>query len=99
MIDCQLASYKTILSERDYCMTRLHELFTAELCTLIDNRKLANQIAMLLPIVVKLALHTSSITKEDALFSKFYILTLNITIIEIIKSTLIVIFLKTCFIH
>ena len=80
-------------------MTRLHDLFLAELCTLIDNRKLANEIAMLLLIVVKLALHTSSISKEDALFSKFYLLTLNITIIEIIKSTLIVIFLKTCFIH
>ena len=80
-------------------MTRLHELSTAEFCTLIDNRKLANQIAMLLPIVIKLALHTSSRTKEDALFSKFYLLTLNITIIEIIKSTLIVISLKTCFIH
>ena len=88
---CFLNTYRRQTKRFFQCVTIAWHFDTsfcnAELFTLIDNGKLADEIAMLLPIVVKLGFHVSSVTKQYACFVKIYTLTLNITIIEIIKST------------
>ena len=88
MIDSRFVftTYRRQMKRFFHCVTIASHvdasLCTAELCTLIDDGKLANGIAMFLPIVVKLGFHMSSITKQYAFFSKMHPLNLNITIIK-----------------